>query len=75
VKIPRVSGFLKTFSWRPNLLDKGDDFVLESAIASGALIITKNIRDFRGGELQFPDLLILTPQQFCDFYLTEEKSS
>jgi hypothetical protein len=43
--------------------------VLESAIASGALIVTKNLRDFHSGELKFPDLIVLTPQQFCDIYL------
>jgi predicted nucleic acid-binding protein len=57
------------YLWRPNLLDEGDNFVLESAIASSALIVTKNLRDFHGGELKFPDLIVLTPQQFCDIYL------
>lgn len=57
------------YLWRPNLRDEGDNHVLESAVATGALIITKNVRDFRGGELKFPDLIILTPQQFCDIYL------
>ena len=57
------------YLWRPNLLDEGDNFVLESAIASGALIVTKNIRDFRSGELKFPELIVLTPPQFCDIYL------
>jgi hypothetical protein len=55
--------------WRPNLIDAGDNFVLESAIATGALIITKNVRHFQTGELKFPDLIVLTPQQFCDIYL------
>jgi putative PIN family toxin of toxin-antitoxin system len=44
------------YLWRPNLRDEGDNFVLESAIASGALIVTKNLRDFQGGELKFLDL-------------------
>lgn len=57
------------YLWRPNLLDEGDNFVLESAIASGALIVTKNLRDFHSGELKFPDLIVLTPEQFCDIYL------
>ncbi len=56
------------YLWRPNLRDEGDNHVLESAVATGALIITKNVRAFRGGELKFPDLIILTPQQFCDIY-------
>ncbi len=57
------------YLWRPNLRDEGDNHVLESALASGAIVITKNIRDFRSGELRFPELVILTPQQFCDLYL------
>jgi len=57
------------YLWRPNLRDESDNFVLETAVASGALIVTKNIRDFSSSELQFPELVILTPQQFGDLYL------
>ena len=57
------------YLWRPNLLDESDNFVLESAIATSAIIVTKNINDFKTGELKFPELVILTPQQFCDIYL------
>ena len=57
------------YLWRPNLPDEKDNFVLEAAIATAALIVTKNITDFRTGELKFPDLVVLTPQQFCDLYL------
>lgn len=57
------------YLWRPNLRDESDNLVLESAIASGGLIVTKNIRDFSNSELHFPELVILTPQQFCDLYL------
>ena len=57
------------YLWRPNLPDEGDNFILESAIAASAIIITKNIKDFRTGQLRFPDLIIMTPQQFCDIYL------
>ncbi len=57
------------YLWRPNLPDMGDNFVLESAVATGAIIITKNIVDFKMGELKFPELIIMTPQQYCDLYL------
>ncbi len=57
------------YLWRPNLPDEEDNFVLEAAVATSALVVTKNITDFRTGELQFPDLIVLTPQQFCDQYL------
>lgn len=57
------------YLWRPNLTDESDNFVLEAAIATSAVIITKNTADFQTGELQFPDLAVLRPQQFCDLYL------
>jgi|TARA_B100000315_G_C14150896_1_gene395680 putative PIN family toxin of toxin-antitoxin system len=57
------------YLWRPNLPDEDDNFVLEAAVAANALVVTKNTTDFRMGELEFPDLIVLTPQQFCDQYL------
>ena len=57
------------YLWRPNLPDEEDNFVLEAAVATNALVVTKNTTDFQRGELKFPDLVILTPQQFCDLYL------
>jgi hypothetical protein len=58
------------YLWRPNLTDEQDNFIIEAAVATGGIIITKNIADFRRGELDFPGLVILTPQQFCDMYLS-----
>lgn len=50
------------YLWRPNLKDEGDNHVLELAAAGGACcIVTNNTRDFRQGELLFPDIQILTP--------------
>lgn len=57
------------YLWRPNLLDEGDNFIVEIAISTGAVLITKNVKDFQFGELKFPDLTIMTPAQFCQFYL------
>jgi uncharacterized protein len=52
------------FTWRPNLPDEADNHVLELAIAGGAtMIVTSNVRDFRGGELRFPGLRIVTPRE------------
>ena len=52
------------YSWRPNLRDEGDNHVIELAIAGNAQIIaTNNLRDFRGSELTFPQLQILSPHQ------------
>lgn len=47
----------------------GIDFLVEIAVSTSATIVTNNIADFRSGELRFPDLVIVTPQQFCDMYL------
>lgn len=53
------------FTWRPNLQDEGDNFLIELAIAGNAqCIITKNIKDLKRGELLFPQLSVYTPQQF-----------
>jgi putative PIN family toxin of toxin-antitoxin system len=52
------------YSWRPNLRDEGDNHVIELAIAGNAqMIATNNLRDFRGSELSFPQLQILSPYQ------------
>lgn len=53
------------YSWRPNLGDEGDNHVLELALAGGAqTIVTNNIKDFKGGELAFPEVRILRPNEF-----------
>lgn len=57
------------YLWRPNLPNESDNSVLEAAIATGALIVTKNVSDFQAGELKFPDLTVMTPRQFCDQFL------
>ncbi len=53
------------YLWRPNLPDEADNHLIELAVAAGAdAIVTSNIRDFKRGELSFPNLQILTPSQF-----------
>ena len=50
------------YGWRPNLRDEADNHLIELAVAGGAsVIVTKNVRDFQGAELQFPGLRVLTP--------------
>ena len=57
------------FSWRPNLSDEGDNHLIELAVAGGAdALVTRNIADFRRAELKFPELSIMTPEQFLEVY-------
>lgn len=61
-----VSKWVETFFlWRPNLPDEGDNHLVELAIAGGATsIVTHNVRDLRGGELRFPQVIVETPAEF-----------
>ena len=53
------------YLWRPNLRDEGDNHLIELAVAAGAdLIISRNVRDLRGGQLPFAGLQIMTPEAF-----------
>lgn len=52
------------YTWRPNLKDEDDNFVVELAVASGAeVIVTYNIKDFINAELIF-NHKIITPEDF-----------
>jgi len=52
------------YLWRPNIIDEGDNFLIELALAGNAkYIITNNIRDLLNAELKFPNLTILTPEK------------
>jgi putative PIN family toxin of toxin-antitoxin system len=60
------------FLWRPNLPDEQDNHLIELAVAGGAgSLITHNVRDFRRGELRFPQLRIETPGEFLKRWRTE----
>jgi uncharacterized protein len=48
----------------PNLRDEADNHLIELAVAGGAsVLVTKNVRDFQGAELQFPGLRVLQPEK------------
>lgn len=52
------------FSWRPNLADESDNHLIELAVAGGAaVVVTKNVKDFRRAELSFAGLRILKPEE------------
>jgi putative PIN family toxin of toxin-antitoxin system len=53
------------FAWRPNLPDEADNHLVELAVAGGArYIVTRNLRDFRRSEFDFPGLAVLSPDDF-----------
>ena len=50
------------YLWRPNLTDEGDNHLVELGVAGGATsLITNNPKDFRSGEIRFPQMRIETP--------------
>ena len=54
------------YTWRPNLTDEGDNFLVELAVASGSrAIITYNLKDFSNAQLVF-DHAITTPENFIE---------
>lgn len=55
------------YAWRPNLPDEADNHLIELAVAAQAdAIVTRNVRDLAHGELKFPSVRILTPDQFLE---------
>jgi putative PIN family toxin of toxin-antitoxin system len=53
------------YGWRPNLKDEGDNHLIELAVAGNAqVIVSRNMKDLKSGELLFPDISFLTPEEF-----------
>ena len=53
------------YAWRPNLPDEADNHLVELAVAGGAdVIVTRNFRDVARMELRFPQLRVLSPEDF-----------
>jgi putative PIN family toxin of toxin-antitoxin system len=53
------------YLWRPNIVDEGDNFLIELAVAGNAThIVTNNTGDFQNAELRFPGLTIVKPERF-----------
>ena len=71
-----LDGFLKRcrwmevfYAWRPNLPDEADNHLIELAVAAQAdAIVTRNLRDVARGELKFPSLRVLTPEQCLEVF-------
>ena len=57
------------FAWRPNLPDEGDNHLMELAVAGRArAVVTRNVKDLAVGELRFPAVRILTPEQCLEAF-------
>lgn len=57
------------YAWRPNLPDEADNHLVELAVAGNAsAIVMRNTRDLARGELRFPLLKVLTPEQCLEAY-------
>jgi putative PIN family toxin of toxin-antitoxin system len=57
------------YAWRPNLPDEADNHLIELGVAAQAdAIVTRNQRDVARGELKFPSLRVLTPEQCLEVF-------
>jgi putative PIN family toxin of toxin-antitoxin system len=57
------------YAWRPNLPDEADNHLIELAVAGGAsAIVTRNAKDLAKGELRFPQIKILLPEQCLEVF-------
>ncbi len=57
------------YAWRPNLPDEADNHLIELAVAAQAeVIVTRNLRDVARGELKFPSLRVMTPEQCLEAF-------
>ncbi len=57
------------YAWRPNLPDEADNHLIELAVAAQAdAIVTRNLRDVARGELKFPTLRVLAPEDCLEVF-------
>ena len=57
------------YAWRPSLPDEADSHLIELGVAAQAdAIVTRNLRDLSRGELKFPTLRVLTPEQCLEVF-------
>ena len=57
------------YAWRPNLPDEADNHLIELGVAARAdAIVTRKLRDLSRGELKFPSLRVVTPEQCLEVF-------
>ena len=61
------------YSWRPMSPDAGDEHVIDCAMNSGALIVTRNIRDFWNA-YEMLGVPIMRPEEFVSWWESREES-
>jgi predicted nucleic acid-binding protein len=55
--------------WRPNPPHEADNHLIKLGVAAQAeAIVTRNLRDVTRGELKFPALRVLTPEQCLEVF-------
>lgn len=53
------------FTWRSNPPDEADNHLVELAVAGGTrFVVTRNLRDVARMELKFPELRVVSPEDF-----------
>lgn len=60
------------FAWRPNLRDEKDNKFVEAAMHAGAIIVTYNDSDYRGGDLRRAGWAAMSPDEFLTRYAIQE---
>lgn len=57
------------YAWRPSLPDEADNHLIELAVAASAqAIVTRNLRDLSRGELKFPSLRVVSPEDCLEVF-------
>jgi predicted nucleic acid-binding protein len=57
------------YAWRPNLPDEADNHLIELAVAASAeAIVTRNLRDLSRGELKFPSVRVVSPEDCLEVF-------
>ena len=55
------------YTWRPDLRDEADNHLIELGVAGKAeYLVTRNIKEFQGSRLHFPQLRILSSGAFIN---------
>ena len=69
-RLVQLSTFARIYySWRPSSPDPDDEAMIDCAMATRAIVITRNMRDFRFAQQNY-GLPVLTPEAFIELLLS-----